>query len=50
MKTAIYKATHSIIQLQSKKLKYYKGIGTKTHKTKASETNCKVLANLKYHT
>ena len=35
------------MQLQSKQLKHYTGAGTKIHKTKTPETNCKVLPNLK---
>ena len=48
-KIAIYKVTHSSMQLQSKLLKCYTGTGAKTSKTKTSETNCKVLPNLKYY-
>ena len=37
------------MQLQSKLLKCYIGIGAKTSKIKTPETNCKVLPNLKYY-
>ena len=47
VETAIFKVTHSNMQLQSKQLKQYTGAGTRTHKTKSPETNCKVLLNLK---
>ena len=48
VETAIYTVTYSSIQLQSKQLKCYTGAGTKTHKTKTPETNCKVLFNPRY--
>ena len=48
-KTAISKVMHSSMQLQSKLLKCYIGTGAKISKTKTSETNCKVLPNLKYY-
>ena len=35
------------MQLWSKQLECYKGAGTKSYKTEALETNCKVLLNLK---
>ena len=47
VKTEISKVTHSIMQLQSKQLKCYTGAGTKIHKTKTPETNCKVFFYLK---
>ena len=50
VETAISKVTHSSMQLWSKQLKYYTGAGTKIHKAKSLETNCKVLPNLKYCT
>ena len=39
---ANFKVKHSSMQLQSKQLVYYTGTDTKTHKTKAPKTNCKV--------
>ena len=48
VETEIFKVTHSIMQLWSKQLKCYIGAGTKTHKTKTPETDCKGLLNLKY--
>ena len=50
LETAISKVKYSSIQLQSKQLERYTGTGTKTHRTKAPETNCKVLLDLKYFT
>ena len=50
LETAIYKVTHSSMQLWSKQLECYAGAGTKKHKTKAPETKFKVLLDLKYYT
>ena len=47
-KAAIFKVTHSNMQLQSKLLKCHTGTGAKTSKTKTPETICKVPPNLKY--
>ena len=48
-KAAIFKVTHSNMQLQSKLLKCHTGTGAKTSKTKTPETICKVPPNLKYY-
>ena len=48
-KTAIYKFTHSSIQLKSKLLMCYTGTNGKTSKTKAPEIKCKVRFNLNYY-
>ena len=47
VKTAIYKVTHSSMQLWSKLVMCYMGTNAKTSKTKTPETKCKVLTNLK---